>query len=91
MIRLNIQNLSSILSLLCNSQSDFGNEELGKRGCYSGDVSSLDVDMKARHVTVEELSYSLGSCLDECDIDTLLRGRKPASWWNRGKFKSPMG
>lgn len=32
---------------------DLGYEELGKRGCHSKDLSLLDIDLKARHATME--------------------------------------
>lgn len=42
--------------------ADLGYEEMGKRGYYSSsnDYSSLDLDLKARHVSTEELSHALG-------------------------------
>ena len=39
---------------------EVGYEELGKRGCSTKDLSVLDADLKARYVTVEELSHVIG-------------------------------
>ena len=58
-----------------------GKEELGKRGCFMGEVSTLDVDLKARHVTLEELFHAVGPRIQE-DSSVSLFG-KPASWWDR--------
>lgn len=63
----------------------FGNEQLGKRGYYNGDISSLDIDLKARHVMIEELSHSIG-----CDGEVNFAGHnlyqsKPTPWWDRSK------
>lgn len=66
---------------------EFGKEELGKRGCYTGDVSTLDIDLKARHVTNEELSHAIGSSLNKSDAIHRLSSWKPAIWWDRGKYK----
>lgn len=57
--------------------SRLGHEELGKRGCGVGDVSSLDADLKARYVTTEELCLAIGRRIRF--IDTV----PPASWWDR--------
>jgi len=40
--------------------SDLGYEEMGKRGCPTNDYSTLDVDLKARHVSIEEIMHALG-------------------------------
>ncbi len=60
----------------------FGNEELGKRGCPTKDLSTLDVDLKARHVTSEELGYALGEELSECCSGFNME-HTPALWWDR--------
>lgn len=62
--------LDSILSAL-------GHQELGKRGCATSDLSTLDADLKARFVTTEELALAIGS------IFTSLKFKAPASWWDR--------
>lgn len=54
-----------------------GHEALGKRGCTSPDLSSLDPDLKSRFVTTEELSLLVGSFLRKRLV------RAPASWWDR--------
>jgi len=63
--------------------SGFGNEELGKRGCYTSEISSLDVDLKARHVTTEELSHAIGCRLDESRYGHTLLNHRPIAWWDR--------
>ena len=39
---------------------DLSHEEIGKCGCYIKIISLLDVDLKAKHVSTEELSHALG-------------------------------
>jgi hypothetical protein len=56
-----------------------GYEELGKRGCPVKDLSALDADLKARHITTEELVLTLSSHLH----DDVSSHRKPAAWWDR--------
>lgn len=65
-------------SVLDSVLSDLGHEELGKRGCPTKDLSTLDVDLKSRHVTIEELSHLLGSRL--CCRRKISH---PAPWWDR--------
>lgn len=59
----------------------FGREELGKRGCFCGEVSCLDIDLRVRHVTTEELSHAIGKRVDE--IAEVCSSYKPTSWWDR--------
>ncbi|KAL7473004.1 hypothetical protein ACHAXS_013390 [Conticribra weissflogii] len=40
--------------------NDLGYEEMGKRGCPTNDYSTLDVDLKSRHVSIEEIMHALG-------------------------------
>lgn len=54
-----------------------GHEELGKRGCPSSDLSTLDPDLKARFVTTEELFLVISSGF------TRVRSIAPATWWDR--------
>lgn len=61
--------------------SELGHEELGKRGCPTKDLTTLDVDLKARHVTTEELSHSIGISLDVDVGDELMHNLAP--WWDR--------
>lgn len=56
-----------------------GHEELGKRGCSTKDLSSLDADLKARHVTTEELALALSSRLG-FNYPT---DYGPSMWWDR--------
>ncbi|GKY90687.1 hypothetical protein MPSEU_000042100 [Mayamaea pseudoterrestris] len=57
--------------------SQLGHEELGKRGCASHDLINLDVDLKARYISTEELSLAISTNL------SLIRVREPVSWWDR--------
>jgi hypothetical protein len=58
---------------------DLGHEELGKRGCLTKELSSLDADLKARYVTTEELSLALSAHLRYGHNDC----RDPCTWWDR--------
>ena len=58
--------------------TSLGHEELGKRGCANGDISCLDVDLKARFVTNEELALYIGTCLRH-----FVGTKPPALWWDR--------
>jgi hypothetical protein len=40
-----------------------GQEELAKRGCYVRDVTTLDLDMKVRYLTFEEILHTIGGRL----------------------------
>ena len=62
--------LDSILSSL-------GHEELGKRGCATNDLATLDVDLKSRYVTTEEMVLAVSAMLRKVKM------RPPASWWDR--------
>jgi len=57
--------------------SSLGHEEVGKRGCAVNELPSLDVDLKARYITTEELSLAISSKFHAVKI------RDPASWWDR--------
>lgn len=54
-----------------------GHEELGKRGCGANELTALDVDLKSRYVTTEELSLAIGTSFQRIDL------KPPASWWDR--------
>lgn len=54
-----------------------GQEELGKRGCAVHELTNLDVDLKARFVTTEELTLIIGSSFQNLDL------KSPVSWWDR--------
>lgn len=56
-----------------------GSEEMGRRGCLIKDYSTMDLDMKTRHLTSEELVLGLGARLTVDSGDS----RKPAAWWDR--------
>ena len=80
--------LTLIFTLSCHL--DLGYEEMGKRGCPTNDYSTLDLDLKARHVSTEELSQALG-----VNLISLERGGNRfksigpesfltcAPWWDR--------
>eukprot|EP00547_Thalassionema_nitzschioides_P006181 CAMPEP_0194218418 /NCGR_PEP_ID=MMETSP0156-20130528/23714_1 /TAXON_ID=33649 /ORGANISM="Thalassionema nitzschioides, Strain L26-B" /LENGTH=2173 /DNA_ID=CAMNT_0038947761 /DNA_START=65 /DNA_END=6583 /DNA_ORIENTATION=- len=59
--------------------STLGNEEMGRRGCLVKDYSSIDTDLKTRHVTSEELGLALAARLRQEEEEH----RVPASWWDR--------
>ena len=58
---------------------DLGHEELGKRGCLTKELSSLDADLKGRFVTTEELYLALSAQLRNGRNDL----RVPCTWWDR--------
>lgn len=65
------EGLDSVLSVL-------GHEELAKRGCGTSDLSTLDADMRARHVSTEETAILIGTHYRKIvDLEA------PASWWDR--------
>ena len=55
-------------------------EELGKRGCATKDLSTLDADLEARYVTTEELSLALSAKLRDVHSN---RRCAPCTWWDR--------
>ncbi len=59
-----------------------GAEERGRRGCHSIDISSLDIDLKIRHLTVEELNHSLGCLLNDFSKIRHLSRWAPSPWWD---------
>jgi len=67
-----------VLNALDVVLEDLDFEELGKRGCSTSDLSSFNVDLKARHVTVEGLSWLLGMKFTTC------KKQKEAlpAWWD---------
>jgi hypothetical protein len=56
---------------------NLGHESLGKRGCSSSDLATLDADLKARFVTTEELSLVVGTFYKGLNL------KAPATWWDR--------
>ena len=58
---------------------DLGPEELGRRGCLTRDVTALDLDLKARHVTTEELLQALGTRLYSSSCESTVQC---APWWD---------
>lgn len=55
-----------------------GHEELAKRGCGTNDLSTLDADLRSRHVSTEELSLAVASYYHGAvDLEA------PACWWDR--------
>ena len=72
---------SFVENILDEILMNLGHEELGKRGCANGDLSGLDVDLKARFVTTEELTLSIGTRFCE-----LVGTNPPAVSWLSGAF-----
>jgi hypothetical protein len=59
---------------------ELGPEEIGKRGSPTRNPAELDVDMKAKLVTTEELSHAVGRLMGTADTRQLCY---PAPWWDR--------
>lgn len=57
--------------------SQLGYEQLAKRGCHTSDISTLDVDLKSRLVSTEEISLALNAHMGKIDH------RSPVAWWDR--------
>lgn len=55
---------------------NLGHEELGKRGCAPSELVTLDVDLKARFVTSEELALAVSGSFSKLDL------KAPVSWWD---------
>ena len=60
-----------------NLSLELGYEQLGKRGCQTSNIASMDPDLKARLVSTEELSLALSSHLRK------VQQRAPVVWWDR--------
>jgi len=54
-----------------------GAEERGRRGCIAKSLGMLDGDLRARHLSTEELSLAVGCALGSA------QGGVPVAWWNR--------
>jgi len=75
-----LDRLNSIMNKVIDDIiSTLGNEEMGRRGCLIKDYATIDADLKARHITSEELGLALGACL----LKDKEEHRKPAAWWDR--------
>ncbi|KAL7580211.1 hypothetical protein ACA910_012958 [Epithemia clementina (nom. ined.)] len=74
-----LSQLNSFIEMILDEiLTGLGHEELGKRGCANGDLSCLDVDLKARFVTTEELTLSIGTRFGQ------FAGTNPSAlWWDR--------
>lgn len=57
-----------------------GREAMGQRGCLTNDYSTLDVDLKARYVTTEELMYALSTKMSS-SLESYKQTCPP--WWDR--------
>ena len=57
--------------------TELGYEQLGRRGCPTSILPSLDVDLKARLVSTEELLLSIGALVGNTAL------RSPVAWWDR--------
>ena len=64
---------------------DLGSEELGRRGCPIQEISTLDLDLKARFVSTEELTLAIGSYLSCAPLSKSQCFVQPAvaPWWDR--------
>ncbi|KAL7487630.1 hypothetical protein ACHAW6_013214 [Cyclotella cf. meneghiniana] len=62
---------------------DLGQDEMGRRGCP--DCSTLDLDLKARHVSTEELMYALGANLMSSGPQSVASEHflTFAPWWDK--------
>jgi hypothetical protein len=73
-----LSRLNSIIEESVDSiLSSIGNEELGKRGCNVSELICLDLDLKARFVSNEELMLTIGARFRKLDL------KCPALWWDR--------
>jgi len=66
-------------SVLDSILTPIGIEEVAKRSCLGGDLSTLDADLKMRFVTREELSLTLAGRISH----RLTKTRAPAAWWDK--------
>jgi len=57
--------------------TEIGYEQLGKRGCPTSNFDAMDVDLKARLVSTEELLLNLSGHLGN------IKGKSPVAWWDR--------
>jgi len=57
--------------------TEIGYEQLAKRGCPTSNLGSLDVDLKIRVVSTEELLLIIGSKFKK------VAPSPPAAWWDR--------
>jgi len=75
-----LDRLNSIMNnVIDDIISTLGNEEMGRRGCLIKDYTTIDADLKARHITSEELGLALGARLLKDEEEH----RTPAAWWDR--------
>lgn len=72
--------VSSFLIARIFNASELGPEELGKRGSPTRNSTELDLDMKAKLVTTEELSHAVGNYLGTNFTREIFC---PAPWWDR--------
>lgn len=76
-----LSRLNSIIEeALDRTISDVGPEQMGQRGCLTRDYSTLDMDLKARYVTTEELMYALSIKLS-VSLESYRHTCPP--WWDR--------
>ena len=62
------------------SSTDIGSEAMRKRGCPAEDYSTLDMDLKARFVTTDELMYALSTKMS-VQLESYKQSCPP--WWDR--------
>jgi len=57
--------------------AELGYEQLGQRGCNTSNLSSLDIDLKSRLLSTEEITVSINFLFKE------VNHKAPATWWDR--------
>jgi len=77
-----LSRLNSIIEeALDRTIHDVGREAMGQRGCLTDDYSTLDMDLKARYITMEELMYALSDKLS-VSLESSYHPKCPP-WWDR--------
>jgi hypothetical protein len=73
------EKLAKMFSNNCASifAAELGYEQLGQRGCQTSNFSCMDVDLKSRLVSTEELMLSVNSLFTKMDHCS------PVAWWDR--------
>lgn len=69
--------LTVLLSVVTIDSLELGYEQLGQRGCHTSNISSLDIDLKSRLLSTEELSLSINFLFSK------VHHKAPATWWDR--------
>ncbi|MGK3738881.1 MAG: hypothetical protein ACI90V_005728 [Bacillariaceae sp.] len=69
--------LTYLLSVIAINYLELGYEQLGQRGCHTSNISSLDIDLKSRLLSTEELTLSINFLFNK------VHHKAPATWWDR--------